>query len=338
MSAPHAEGWTRRAFLGGVALAGTAGLLRLPSTSVAAEPPPETTTLRVVRSASVCVAPEYVAETLLHGEGFAAVHYVKPAGTSTQALASGAADLSTIFVGPLLLRVDAGDPVVLLAGGHVGCFELFGGERVRTVQDLRGKTVAVPGLESSHHLFLAGIAAYVGLDPHKDIVWVTHPPAEAMRLLAAGQIDAYAGFPPDPQALRAQKVGRLIVSTAVDRPWSQYFSCMVAANREFVRTHPVATKRALRAFLRAADICSLEPDQTARFLVEKGYAQSYDYALQTMQEIPYGKWHEYSPEDAVRFYALRLHEIGMIKSSPRKILAQGTDWSFVNELKKELKG
>jgi NitT/TauT family transport system substrate-binding protein len=57
-----------------------------------------------------------------------------------------------------------------------------------------------------------------------------------------------------------------------------------------------------------------------------------------VKSIPYGKWREYSPEDTIRFYALRLHEAGMIKSPPQKILSQGSDWRFVNELKKELKG
>jgi NitT/TauT family transport system substrate-binding protein len=49
------------------------------------------------------------------------------------------------------------------------------------------------------------------------------------------------------------------------------------------------------------------------------------------------KWHEYHPESTVRFYALRLHEVGMLKSSPQKIIAQGTNWRFFNELRKELK-
>ena len=39
----------------------------------------------------------------------------------------------------------------------------------------------------------------------------------------------------------------------------------------------------------------------------------------------------------MRFYALRLHEVGMIKSSPNTIIAEGTDWRFLNELKRELK-
>jgi NitT/TauT family transport system substrate-binding protein len=137
--------------------------------------------------------------------------------------------------------------------------------------------------------------------------------------------------------MREKQIGHVVVNSTVDRPWSQYFCCMVAGNREFVSQHPVATKRALRAILKATDICALEPEQAAGFLVDKGYTQNYSYAIQNMKELPYGKWREYEPEDTVRFYALRLHEAGMIKSSPQKLIAQGTDWRFLNELKKELK-
>jgi NitT/TauT family transport system substrate-binding protein len=94
----------------------------------------------------------------------------------------------------------------------------------------------------------------------------------------------------------------------------------------------------LRAILKATDVCALEPARAAQLIVEKGFTPRYDYALQTMKEVPYNRWREYDPEDTVRFYALRLHEIGLIKSTPQKIIAQGTDWRFLNELKKELKG
>jgi NitT/TauT family transport system substrate-binding protein len=112
---------------------------------------------------------------------------------------------------------------------------------------------------------------------------------------------------------------------------------MVTANREFVQKYPVATKRTVRAFLKAADICANEPERVARFVVAKGYAPSYDIALQVLKELPYTRWRESSPEDTLRFHALRLHEVGMIKLNPEKIIAQGTDWRFLNELKKELK-
>jgi NitT/TauT family transport system substrate-binding protein len=112
---------------------------------------------------------------------------------------------------------------------------------------------------------------------------------------------------------------------------------MVSGHREFVRRHPVATKRVLRAVLKSADICSLQPERVARFMVDKGYTGRYEHALATLKELPYGRWREYDAEDSVRFYALRLREVGMIKSRPQKILAQGTDWRFLKELKKELK-
>ena len=54
--------------------------------------------------------------------------------------------------------------------------------------------------------------------------------------------------------------------------------------------------------------------------------------------IRYALWREYDPEDAVRFYSLRLREAGMIKSTPNHLIAQGTDWRFFDELKRELKG
>jgi NitT/TauT family transport system substrate-binding protein len=159
-----------------------------------------------------------------------------------------------------------------------------------------------------------------------------------MRLLAKGELDAFMAFPPEPQQLRAKRTGHVMVNTIIDRPWSYYFCCMIAAHQEFVRKYPVATKRALRAILKGTDVCALDPERSTRLLVDKGVATHYDYALQAMQEIPYGKWHEYDPEDTVRFYALRLHEAGMIKSGPQNIITQGTDWRFLNELKKELKG
>jgi NitT/TauT family transport system substrate-binding protein len=100
----------------------------------------------------------------------------------------------------------------------------------------------------------------------------------------------------------------------------------------------VATKRALRALLKATDVCARDPERVAQALVDQGFTSSYAYALQTVQDVPYNRWREYDPEDTVRFYALRLHEAGMLKSSPQKLIAAGTDWRFFNALKKELKG
>jgi NitT/TauT family transport system substrate-binding protein len=184
-------------------------------------------------------------------------------------------------------------------------------------------------------MFVASMATYVGVDPQRDINFAPYPVDASIALLAEGKIDALMGFPPVPQELRGKKIGHVIVSSGLDRPWSQYFCCMVAAHQEFVRKYPAATKRALRAIVKAADVCAAEPERAARLIADKGYR--YDYALQTMHEISYSQWQTYDVEDTIRFYSLRLREAGMIKSGPQKIIAQNTDWRFFNELKRELK-
>ena len=112
---------------------------------------------------------------------------------------------------------------------------------------------------------------------------------------------------------------------------------MLAGNTAFIQEHPIATKRVLRAILKATDLCVAEPARVAQRLVDGGFTPQYDYALQTLHEVPYGKWRENDPEDTMRFYALRLYEAGMVESSPNRIIAEGADWRFLDELKRELK-
>jgi NitT/TauT family transport system substrate-binding protein len=339
MRPQHARPFSRRKFLEGVTLAGTAGFLGVYPRPVAAEPPPETTTLRLARTASICQAPQYIVEALFEAEGFTNVQFVGEVEAPDKTLVSGDAQMGMLFLGPFLLRLDEDAPLSILSGGHVGCLELFAHEPIRSVRDLKGRSVAVLALGAAAHVFLATIMAYIGLDPRKDVTTiVTHSNREAMRLFEEQKVDTYIASPPLAQELRAKNIGHVVVNSSVDRPWSQYFCCVVAGHREFVRKHPVATKRALRAILKGANICALEPERAAQALVKQGLVQRYDYALQTMKDVPYSRWREYDPEDTVRFYALRLHEVGMLKSTPQKLIAQGTDWRFLNELKKEMKG
>jgi NitT/TauT family transport system substrate-binding protein len=298
----------------------------------------ETTRIRLVKIPASCIAAEYVAEDLLRAEGFTDVGYVQQAGTvgKGQAVASGEADLTLHFVAPMISQIEAGDPIVILGGVHVGCFQLFGTDRVQAVRDLKGKSVAIPEVASSAHVFLASMAAAVGLT-QQDINWETHPSDVSMQRLADGQVDAFLGFPPEPQQLLAHKVGHVVVNSAVDRPWSQYFCCMLVGNREFVSKNPVATRRAALAIYKAADICATQPEQAGQLLFDRGYVTDRDYAVQLVKDLPYDRWREYDPEDTVRYYSLRLQEAGMIKSSPATIIERGTDWRMLNELKKELK-
>jgi len=331
------NGYTRRDFLTQGLTLGAAALVR-PSLAAAAEAPPEVRKIRLARTASICLSPQYVAEELLHAEGFTEVEYPEVPYTGGDELTVGHSDLTMDYVPSLLWKLDAGQSIVALSGVHTGCYAIVANQRVRAIHELTGRKVAVSALGSGDHVFLSSMLAYVGVDPKKEIDWVlTESVANNMRFFVEGRVDALMAFPPQPQKLREMKLGHVIVDGTHDRPWSQYTCCVVAGTRSFVTNYPVATKRALRALLKAADICAQQPERAARMVVAKGFEPRYELALEVLREVPYRTWREINPEDALRFHALRLHEAGMIKMSPQRLIAQGTDWRFLNELKNELK-
>ena len=325
-------------------LATGAAALGLSRMGVAAgEPPPETTRLRLSRVPTICLAPQYIAEALLRGEGFTDIQYVGE-GTShsgipgARAMGAGETDMAMNFAAPLVIALDEGVPIVVLGGVHVGCFELFGAASVRSIKDLKGKTVATLGKGSAQQVFVASIAASVGIDPMRDIRWADMRNPEGKALLAEERIDAYLAFPPDAQELRARKVGHVLLNSAIDRPWSQYFCCLLSANREFVRSNPVATRRAMRAILKASEICASDPDLGVKAFLARGFSTDTAIARQAITELTsYGHWREYNPEETVRFYALRLREAEMVKASPQELIAHGTDWRTLEQLKREMK-
>ena len=323
-----------------IAAAGLAGATAFTRSrrSLAEEAPPETTSLRLGKAAATCLAPLYILDDLLREEGFADVRYVPIASSTSENIARGEADFSQDWSGNAIGFIDAGIPMVMLAGVHLGCFELFARESIRSVVELKGNKVGVTGTGIGHtdYEMLSIIAASVGLHPAKDINWVALGPRDQTASFAGGEIDAFLSWPPWVQELRARNVGHVILSSAQDRPWSQYFCCMLIGASDFVRRNPIATKRVVRAMLRATDICAAKPDWVAQRLVDGGFASRYDYVRQVLRDVSYRNWRDYDAEDAVRFWALRLRELGMIKSSPDKIIAEGTDWRFLKEVRKEL--
>jgi NitT/TauT family transport system substrate-binding protein len=311
--------------------------------SGATEPPPETTRIRIGKVASACLSPQYLAAELFRAEGFAHIEYVadgeiaRGGVPASHALGEGRIDVFTNFAAPLAVAIDRGYPIVLLAGVHAGCFELVATRRIRRITDLKGKTVAVLGPGSAPHIFLASIATYVGLDPNRDINWSFKPIADSVEALVDERIDAMLAFPPDAQELRAKGVGNVLLNSAKDRPWSQYFCCLISANRDFVRHNPVAARRAVRAILKASDLCAADPDRAAQAYLGQRLATNERYVGQAMREVPFGTWRDYSPEDTMRFYALKLREAGMVKKSPQQLIAEGTDWTILERLRKEMK-
>jgi NitT/TauT family transport system substrate-binding protein len=329
---------SRRRVVGALSLAGTGALV--PSFAAApAEDRLETTSVRLVQDPSTCVAPEYVVDDLLRDEGFTEIGYAEVAtdADDQKMLNENKADFALDFALKFVMAIDAGDPLTVLCGVHLGCFELFARDSIRNIRDLKGRSIGGDAIGASGPAFLASLGAAIGFDAMRDVRWVMESTPSPIQRFIDGELDAFLAHPPEVQQLRARRVGHVLVSSYSDRPWSQYFCCVLGARSDYVRKHPVATKRVVRALLRAADICSSDPARAARRLVDRKITDDYEAALDTVRDIRFHRWRDYDPEDAMRFYALRLHEAGMIKSTPAKIIAKGTDWRFFNEARRELK-
>lgn len=344
---------SRRAFLATLSAAGAATVLRSRST-LADEGPPEVTTIRLRRDpddiskligggvdTADCPSPVYVAKELLVEEGFTDVQYVavKSGPTYSQAFERGELDLGLRAAGGLVGWIELGVPIKMLAGVHPGCFELFVHDQIKSVEDLRGKQVGLdggPGTPPYH--FVSFIAADAGLNPEKDIRWVTPDGgADPVQLFMDGKIDAYMAFMAQANGLHQRNIGHVLVDLARTEPWSKTFCCLTVGRTAFVENNPIATKRALRALLKATDMCASEPQKAAQRLVDGGFVREYDNAFDLITNLRYDAWRQIDAEHSLRFYAEQLRQLGQLKSDPDKVVADGAELRFLNELKRELK-
>ncbi len=312
-----------------------------PSTPAAVvDPPPETTTIRIAGSTvNPRTAPLFLAEQFLPAEGFTSVQYIDypVRSDAVEEIAAGAIDIGIPFASSVTVAADAGAPLVVLAGVQSSTFEVFANDRVQSLRDIKGKRIWCPrDATNGNYVFFAALLAYVGVDIESDVELVDLSPSDGFAQAQAGTIDVWSNSRPYSTIFRTAKVGHVLLDALTDPPWSQYFSSMATGNRGFVEKHPAATKRALRAILKATDVCAKEPERAAHYIVDKGYTKfGYDLALDAIIGRSYAVWREFNPEDTMRFYALRLREAGLVKSTPDELIARATDWRYLEEIKRE---
>ena len=261
---------TRRHFLAGLTTAGAATLASARGVS-AQEAPLETTTVRFSRSPGICIAPQYVAEDLIRAEGLSDFRYVdQQAGLASIAmLARSDIDFAMDFATALAIPIDQGAPIKVLAGVHVGCYELFAHEGINSVLDLKGKTVgAGQNLGSDPHVFVTAMATHVGLDPLKDINWVTSDvkpdgPVHA----AARSTPSWASRP----SRRNSAPARLAMSLSTafwTAPGPNTTAACWPPMRLSWRNILPPPSGSCAPFSRPTDICVSNPERVARLLVE----------------------------------------------------------------------
>jgi len=307
-----------------------------------AEPgPPETTTVRIVKPAA-CDPGIWLAKDLLLEEGFTDVRFVATPFISRQWITENLADVSLAHTEFVTGAIDSGLPIVVLTGLHAGCLELWVGQGISNVHDLRGRRISVcyKGIEDQFFTFFAVLLQYVGIDPLKDVHFVESGLGkhdDMVKAFVEGRADAViAGAAQGPLLRRLSRApGRVILET-MQKPWSQYFCCNFVANRDWAQRNPNATKRVTRAILKATDRAAKDKPRSAHDAAATGIGVEESIVAETIAMCTYN-WRDADPGDTLRFFGLRLADAKLIKSTPQQLIDQGTDLAYMRQLRGELK-
>lgn len=110
---------------------------------------------------------------------------------------------------------------------------------VKTFEDLRGKTVAVPSRYSDERLILFRAMAKHGIDPG-DIRMVEMAPPDVAGALAAKAIDAFSMGEPYPSQAEMNGFGRVLFHAR--EYWPDYISCVLVVRQDVIDTRPEAVQ------------------------------------------------------------------------------------------------
>lgn len=298
-------------------------------------PPPETTTIRL--GMLPCDHPVMAAEPFLQQEGF-----TRPELLAGGQLASGRVDIDIAFTAFDIARLlEAGERVVVLAPLHPGCVEIWAQPGIRSLQDLRGRSVVVTArtLANAGYSNFAIVLKHAGVDPSQ-VNWVVQPDANPVALFLTGRNDAVRVATVAAAALRSNPAnpGHVIHNQLMDRPWSLMACCFLVARQEWYRANPVAAKRAVRAVLRSADAQTASRADAVKRVTDRGLfggPGNFDNVLYAASMVP-ANWRDLDMERSLRFYAQLLADVGLLKVSVDD-LVRTIDLRILEELRAELR-
>jgi NitT/TauT family transport system substrate-binding protein len=297
--------------------------------------PPETTTIRL--GTLPCDHPVMAAEPFLQQEGFTRTEIL--AGAQ---LASGRVDIDIadpILTLPRLL--EDGERIVVFAGLHPGCAEIWAQPGINSLQDLRGRTLVVQSktLASTAYSYPARVLKHAGVELNQ-VNWVVQPDANPVALFLEGKNDAVFAAQVVTAALHANPAnrGHVIHSQLTDRPWGSLACCLIVAKQEWYRANPVAAKRAVRAILRAADAQTSNRTEAVKRVTDRGLfggPANFNNVLFAASMVP-ANWRDLDMERSIRFYGQLLADIGLLKGSVEDMV-RTIDSRILEELRVELR-
>lgn len=230
-------------------------------------------------------------------------------------LALGGYDVTHHLIMYFLKPIEQGLDVKFTGGIHRGCLRVQAplNGKIRTVKDLRGKRIGVPGMGTPPFIFANRVLGANGIDPSKEITWMVYPAGELGLALDKGEIDAVADSEPIGSMLVAKGKVWNVADQAVDMPYADEYCCAVLANGKFLKRNPKATAAATRALLKAAKWVEGNPRAAAELSVNGKYlASTVDQNTISISHLRYVPSVS-GAQVAVRLAAQEMKRAGMLK-------------------------
>lgn len=215
----------------------------------------------------------------------------------------------------LIKPIELGQDLKLTGGIHTGCLRVQAGMKtaVKNIADLKGKKVGITHLGSPPFLFASRVLAAQGMNPMKDVEWVTLPSDGMPKALDQGQVDAVASAEPIGTMLVAGDKVRSVCDQASDAPYADEYCCVVAVNGKFARDNPGAAAKVTRALLKGAKWVDANPSAAAKVAVEKKYvAATLEVNAQAIAMLKFEPGVAKAKRD-IRTAALEMKKAGFLK-------------------------
>jgi NitT/TauT family transport system substrate-binding protein len=249
-------------------------------------------------------------------------------GSMRDGLADGRFQASYSFIMYLMKPIELGLDLKLTGGIHTGCLRIQAGAQtdIKTVQDLKGKRLAVTHLGSPPFLFASRVLADKGIDPKNGVEWVTTPAAAISKALEQGRVDAVASAEPIGTLLRAQNKVHTVCDQASDAPYDDEYCCVVVVNGAFGRDNPSAAAKVTRALLKGAKWVSVNPTAAATIAVERNYvAATTEINAQAIGMLRYEPGVDKARRD-VRAATLAMKKAGFLKKETDALELANKAW------------
>lgn len=124
-------------------------------------------------------------------------------------------------------------------------------EEIKSVNDLKGKLIAIPSRFSTNNMLLHMYVTQAGLDYAKDIRVIEMPPPEMPSALAQGTIDGFITAEPLVSKSELSGTGRVLIFSG--QIWKHHPDCVLVLNSKWLKKYPAAAQELIEAMMAAGN-------------------------------------------------------------------------------------